>query len=166
MKTFAAVAALAVTSATVSAFDPEFLRGAQTGMFLQSEEQFEDYSCSPVQVDPKIQTYVDMAAPMKMMMQNMNKGEPNPMIDMVLDGVKAFGKISSIFDEDYDGGDFCKGLLFSKEASKIVFKIGNSIMNKKQEEAHSNQLASSNGNNMGAVQQNLNKKNAHFQSRK
>ena len=157
MKTFAAVAAMAVT---VSAFDSEFLRGAQTGMFLTSEDQFEDYSCEPVKVDPKIQTYIDMAAPMKMMMMNMNKGEPNPLLDMALEAAQAFGKISSIFDEEYDGGEFCKGLLFSKEASKIVFKVGNNIMNKKQEEA-----ASSNKND-SAVQRNLSMKSAHYQSRK
>ena len=45
MKTFAGIAAMAATASTVSAFDPEFLRGAQTGMFLQSEEQFKDYDC-------------------------------------------------------------------------------------------------------------------------
>ena len=44
MKTFVGVAALA---ASASAFDAEFLRGAQTGMFLTSEEQFLDYDCPP-----------------------------------------------------------------------------------------------------------------------
>ena len=76
-----------------------------------------------------------MAGPMKMMLGNMNKGEPMPMLDNALDAVQAFGKISSLFDEEYDGGEFCKGLLFSKEASRIVFKIGNEIMSKKQHEA-------------------------------
>ena len=41
--TFAFAATFVATSA--SAFDPEFMRGAQTGMFLTSEDQFEDYSC-------------------------------------------------------------------------------------------------------------------------
>ena len=129
MKTFAGIAAMAATVSSVSAFDPEFLRGAQTGMFMTSEDQFEDYSCGAVQVDPKIQTYLEMAMPMKMMMANMNKGEPNPMLDTVLEAAQAFGKIYSIFDVEYDGGEFCRGLLFSKEASKIVFKLGNSVMN-------------------------------------
>ena len=135
MKTFAGIAAMAITASTVSAWDPEFLRGAQTGIFLTSDEQFEDYSCEAATVDPKIQTYIDMAAPMKMMMANMNKGQPNPMLDNALDAVQAFGKISFIFDESYDGGEFCKGLLFSKEASRVVFKIGNTIMNSKQNES-------------------------------
>ena len=158
MKSFAGIAAMAVTASTVSAFDPEFLRGAQTGMFLTSEDQFEDYSCSAVEVDPKIKTYLDMVGPMKMMMGNMNKGEPMPMFDTALDAIQAFGKISSLFDEEYDGGEFCKGLLFSKEASRIVFKIGNSVMNKKQEES---------ANEAPAVQKQLsNAKSTHYKSRK
>ena len=38
MKTFAGIAALAVTASTVSAWDAEFLRGAQTGIFLTTDE--------------------------------------------------------------------------------------------------------------------------------
>ena len=55
MKTFAGIAAIAATASTVSAFDPEFLRGAQTGMFLTSEEQFQDYECETPKPDAKIQ---------------------------------------------------------------------------------------------------------------
>ena len=131
MKKFTAIATLAAAS-TVNAWDPEFLRGAQTGMFLTSEQQFEDYSCPPANISPQIQTYIDMAKPMQMMMQNMNKNNPqasnNPILDLALNSASSVGKISGVFDENYDGGEFCKGLLFSKEASKIVFTLGNQMM--------------------------------------
>ena len=136
MKTFAGIAALAVSA---SALDPEFLRGAQTGMFIQSEEQFQDYDCEAPTVDPKIQQYIDMAEPMKMMMANMNKGQPNPLLDNALDAVRAFGKVSALFDEDYEGGEFCKGLLFSKEASRVIFKVGQAMINQKKDEPVSEQ---------------------------
>ena len=87
---------------------------------------------------------------MKMMMSNMNKGEQNPMLDTALDAVHAFGKIYSVFDESYVGGEFCRGLIFSKEASRIAFKIGNSVMNQKKEEDNVN----------------AGKKSAHFKARK
>ena len=118
MKTFAGIAAIAVTASTVSAFDPEFLRGAQTGMFLTSEEQFQDYECETPKPDAKIQQYIDMVAPMMMMMKNMNKVD-NLMMDNALEAIQAFGKISAVFDENYEGGEFCKGLLFSKELSRL-----------------------------------------------
>ena len=70
MKTFA-IAALAVAG-SVNALDAEFMRGAQTGFFLTSEDQFEDYSCPAAEIEPKFQSMLDMALPMKMMMQNMN----------------------------------------------------------------------------------------------
>ena len=127
MKTFAAVAIIAAAS-TVNAWDAEFMRGAQTGFFLTSEEQFEDYSCPVAEINPMAKTYIDMAMPMKMMFTNMNKGEPSPMIDLAFDSVLTFAKIAAVFDENYDGGEFCKGLFFSKEASKVVFAMGNQLM--------------------------------------
>ena len=131
MKTFVGIAAL---TASASAFDPEFLRGAQTGFFLNGEEQFQDYDCEPAVIDPKIKTYIDMAEPMKMMMKNMSKGESNPLVDNALEVVQAFGKISAVFDENYEGGEFCKGLLFSKESSRVIFKLGNAFVNQKKDE--------------------------------
>ena len=138
MKTFTAIAALGAI-ASVNAWDPEFMRGAQTGMFLTSEDQFEDYSCPPAKVAQKIQAYIDMAQPMKMMMQNMHNSQnggpnakPSPMVtyaDIAMEAAMSMGKISSLFDEMYDGGEFCKGLLFAREASYIVFKIGTKVMN-------------------------------------
>ena len=129
MKTFTAVAALAAAS-TVSAFDAEFMRGAQTGMFIRSEEQFEEYSCPDSKVSPQIKQMLDMAMPMKMMAQNMNQGQPNPLLDAAFDGMDLIGHIQGLFEEDYDGGEFCRGLIFAKEASTVIFKVGGSFMNK------------------------------------
>ena len=65
---------------------------------------------------------------MKMMVQNMNKGEPMPMLDLAFDAAKSAGIVMTLFSDSYDGGEFCRGLLFSKEASKVVYKIGNMMM--------------------------------------
>ena len=127
MKTFAAVAALACAA---NAWDAEFMRGAQTGFFLQGEEAFEDYSCPVPTMKPQMQTYIDMAKPMAMMMKNMNQGKDIPFVDFIFESMESVGHISALFDEDYDGGEFCKGLLFSKDASKVVFAIGGKMMNR------------------------------------
>ena len=131
MKTFAA-AAMCVAAA--NAWDPEFMRGAQTGFFLSGEDQFEDYSCPAADISPAVQTYIDMARPMQMMMKNMNQGQETPMLDFAFDSIQSFARINALFDEEYDGGEFCKGLLFSKDASKIVFTIGGKLMNRSQPE--------------------------------
>ena len=69
-----------------------------------------------------------------MMMQNMNQGKPNPMVELGIQTATALGKISGIMNENYDGGEFCKGLLFAKEASNVVFKVGGQLMNKSSDE--------------------------------
>ena len=66
---------------------------------------------------------------MAMMMKNMKQNEPTPWLDIAIEGSSSLGKISSIFDENYDGGEFCRGLLLAKEASYVMFKIGNKVMN-------------------------------------
>ena len=53
MKSFA-IAALAGASVN-AAFNAEFIKGAQSGIFLKSEDQIEDFQCLPATVDPKIQ---------------------------------------------------------------------------------------------------------------
>ena len=134
MKTFTAIAALAAAS-TVTTLDGEFMRGAQTGMFIRSEEQFEEYSCPSAAVSPQIKQMLDMAMPMKMMAQNMNQGQPNPLLDAAFEGMQLIGEIQDLFDEEYDGGEFCRGLVFAKEASTVVFKIGNQMRNGSKNEA-------------------------------
>ena len=65
------IATIATIAACASAWDAEFLRGAQTGMFLTSEDQFEDYSCPTAPRNPQLANMIEMAKPMKMMMKNM-----------------------------------------------------------------------------------------------
>ena len=127
MKTFSAIAVLAAAS-SVNAFDAEFMRGAQTGFFLTSEDQFEDYSCPVATIAPKYQSMLDMALPMKMMMQNMNQGKPSPALDTAFEVAMAGFKVASLFSAEYDGGEFCKGLVAAKEGSTVIFKAANMIM--------------------------------------
>ena len=116
MKTssFTTIAALAAIS-SVNAFDPEFMRGAQTGMFLTSDDQFEDYSCPLAEIKPSFQTYINMLQPMAMMLKNMKNGESTPWLDTVIETTPSLGKIYSVYDENYDGGEFCRGLILTKE---------------------------------------------------
>lgn len=66
--------------------------------------------------------------PLKVVFKQKYSSDLNPIIDPVFDSALAFAKISAIFDENYDGGEFCKGLLFSNEVSKIMFDVGNKLM--------------------------------------
>ena len=52
------------------------------------------------------------------------------MIDLAAENATSLANIYSTFDNNYDGGMFCRGLLFSKEKAKVVFAIGNEIKEK------------------------------------
>ena len=52
MKTFA-IAALAGATANAM-FSAEFIKGAQSGLFLKSDKQILDFQCQPAEVDPEI----------------------------------------------------------------------------------------------------------------
>ena len=78
---------------------------------------------------------------MLMMVRNMNHGEPMPALDLAFELASGLGKAYSLFNEDYDGGEFCKGLLFAKEASTVVYKVGNMIMNPPKIEDSSSKIA-------------------------
>ena len=125
-----AIAALAAAT-TANAFNTEFVKGAQTGMFLKNAKQIEEFECHEAVVDPDVQKFLAMVPAMQMMMGTMNKGaEPLPMIDIAVDAFESYGKISYLFDSDFEGTDFCKGLLFAHEASKIIMELGREAVSK------------------------------------
>ena len=63
---------------------------------------------------------------MEMMMGGMNKdgAKDNKMIEYVTEAAETYGKISYLFDEDFQGTEFCKGLLFAVEAASVVMEFG------------------------------------------
>ena len=72
-----------MTMAASQAISSEFIRGCETGIFITSEDQMSDYVCPEVVIPEQVKTYIDMIMPMKMMMENMNKGQHNPMVDFI-----------------------------------------------------------------------------------
>ena len=123
MRTFA----LALTTAAATAMSGEFIRGCETGIFIMSDEQMNDYSCSEVEISREVKGYMDMVMPMKMMMQNMNQGKSHPFLEFIEKGTQQIGKIYSLFSDEYDGGDFCQGLIFSHEAGQLILTVGRSM---------------------------------------
>ena len=64
-----------------------------------------------------------------MMMGGMAKAtkgstKDSKMIDNAVWAAESFGKISYIFNEDNQATDFCMGLVFANEASKVVLNFG------------------------------------------
>ena len=113
MKTFA----VALLAASSSAFSTDFISGAQKGFFIQKESQIKDFHCQAAEVAPEIQKFLAMVPAMEMMMGTVKKGQKtNPMINLAIDAATSYGKIQTLMAPDYDGSQFCKGLLLAHEA--------------------------------------------------
>ena len=75
-------ATASVLFCAVSAQGQDFFTGLQTGVFLQSEEEFLDYQCPMPEVLKSIEDLETMIPPMKLMAQNMMVDhKPIPMFD-------------------------------------------------------------------------------------
>ena len=131
-KTIASVALLQLANAELTS---EFISGAQTGIFLASEEDFVDYSCPEPEMSEQVQTYINMYNSAKMMMgittpKKPKAGQPEPepqamagffaKIDQYKDQV---GTIISVMDENYEGGDFCSGLTVAFELRQVGMEV-------------------------------------------
>lgn len=137
-KTISTVALLQLVNAEITS---EFMSGAQTGIFLSSEEEFVDYSCPEPEMSAQVENYINMYNSAKMMMgittknKKVKAGEPepevNPMaaffakIDLFKDQV---GTIMSVMDESYEGGDFCSGLTVAFEVRRVGMQVVQSVI--------------------------------------
>lgn len=128
----------ALVLASAAAFSPEFMQGCETGVFLNDEQSFKDYSCAMPALDPQAKMWIDMIVPMKSMMEGMNQGKPVPALDALSHTTKQLAIVYSLFWTEYDGGDFCQGLIFSKEMATIFWSVGkNAFSNFFPSEDHS-----------------------------
>jgi hypothetical protein len=93
--------------AGATAFSPEFFKGAETGIFLGDEDQFQDYSCPMPELSLYAKSWIDMFKPIKSMLENMSQGQPSPLLDAISALMKQFAILYSLFWTEYDGGDFC-----------------------------------------------------------
>jgi len=71
-KTLTTVALLQLANAEITS---EFMSGAQTGIFLSSEDEFVDYSCPEPEMSEQVSNYINMYNTAKMMMGG-NKKKP------------------------------------------------------------------------------------------
>ena len=137
-----------------TAISNDFFSGVQTGVFIQSEEAFKDYSCPMPQKLEYIQQAETMVAPMKQMFMSMNKGESNPLVDSIESVISQFSIVISLFLGDYDAGDFCKGLIFAKMVSTILMKVFGSFYTKIFDPTQSGEVNPALQSLMGAAMQN------------
>ena len=80
-------------------------------------------------IAPQAKMYLDMILPMKGMVEGMNQGQKIPALESLTSVTTQISVLYSLFNTDYDSGEFCKGLIFSKELSTILLTFGRNIFN-------------------------------------
>ena len=74
-------------------------------------------------------------------------GKPDPTITEIMDTLElfvgSFDKFIGVFDKEYSGGDFCAGLTFGMQGSKMLEKVATMLyethLKGKAKEARSHQ---------------------------
>lgn len=78
-------------------------------------------------LDPKAKMWMNMLGPLQVMAQSKNNGEGIPALDTLSKLTKQLAIIYSLFWTEYDGGDFCQGLIFSKELATVFWSFGKTL---------------------------------------
>ena len=117
-KQIGAIALLSYEGWLVNAHDiDDFMQGVQTGMFLDSES-IVDYSCpEPIHSD-SLQQYTKIASTFKNLLSF-----DMPVLFLAIEGALQTKKLQDVFDDNYDGGDFCIGLWFGVESTELASSV-------------------------------------------
>lgn len=104
----------------------EFVAGIQTGVFIEDDGGPDPFSCpelQPFMVRSSLHKYVGMAAPVYSTAKYVLGRTHVPTLDLAFEAAEGFDQALSIFGSMYDGGEFCKGYLYSKIATKTAMKF-------------------------------------------
>ena len=105
----------------------DFLVGFETGIFLRkTPEQIEEYSCPKASI--KMDEFVkvkEMFPAVAQILKTMNSNDEVMM--HMMESLQVFidhvDELVGVFENDYNGGDFCSGLKFGFNGSNLLFKI-------------------------------------------
>ena len=108
--------------------DAGLFAGAQAGMFLMDESLIEkEYHCEMPEMDTMVQQFESMIPMMKMMATNMNGGKEPTYVKNLESLEHSFATIYTLLMGDYEGTEYCKGLIGAVEARKIALGVGSEM---------------------------------------
>ena len=123
------IAVLGILSVTKAKLSSDFITGFETGAFIRNDGgAFADYSCPKPEIVNNhnfLGQINDMIAPMKLM-AGMVKGQDEKLssvIGVVETFLLSINEMTAILGGNYDGGDFCSGLIFGKDSATMLTEI-------------------------------------------
>ena len=128
MKQIVSVLLLTVLISGVSCQLPmttEFITGFESGIFMRGNpEMLETYSCPDpdLKKDAKFVQMQSMIQPLKLMSGMLEDKNIEQMVSQMEELFESFFTLVSIF-QNYQGGDFCMGLIFGMNGAQIMTKL-------------------------------------------
>lgn len=118
MKTLIALLSVVTLNASafrVRVFSHEFFEGAETGLLITDNQEFDDYSCTLPDPTDKVQNYLAMIEPVRKLLDTTASDgrATHPLSDILgkwNSTVEQLGVMFSLMSPSYDCGDFCQGL--------------------------------------------------------
>lgn len=114
----------------------EFLQGFDTGLLVRQDElAFKDYSCPEVDsADANIGRLMQYIGPLKMVsefVQSESLKNLSSTIEMFLVSMRDF---MGVFNHEYDGGDFCKGLIFGRDGANMLYQVAGTLVSDEEKQ--------------------------------
>ena len=113
-----------VTKAGVS-FNADFVNGFETGVYVRDDPKaFKDYTCGKPKGNSELaKTVKQFQAPIAMMKNMIPDKSMKSVAESVEIFIGAIIDLENVFMGDYDGGDFCSGLVFGISGAKMLIDI-------------------------------------------
>ena len=105
--------------------DGEFLQGFETGILIRSDARaFKEFSCpTPESDNAMISQIQQIITPLKLAASMSKQEKMTTIIHQLETFVTALNDMTSVFTETYDGGDFCKGLIFGRDGANMLYEV-------------------------------------------
>ena len=119
MVKFIAFAALLLASSHAAvSFSDDFVSGFESGIFLRTKEDREEYGCpEPHSDSAALMGLPDMMTPLKMMTAFVQDQNIKAIVDIVGVFIESVSQLMAVFMNQYEGDDFCSGLIFGSNGA-------------------------------------------------
>ena len=121
-------------AAGVNILEGDFLTGFETGIFLRKDKkQLDEYGCPKAEIKmEEFKKIRDLLPNVKNIIKVMSPQAVDNEMDNMLDSLVVFvnhlDELIGVFDNDYNGGDFCAGMTFGASGSNLLFSIAETIV--------------------------------------
>merc|ERR1719446_143871 len=118
----------------VNILEGDFLTGFETGIFLRKDKkQLDEYGCPKAEIKmEEFKKIRDLLPNVKNIVKVMGGNNVDQELDNMLDSLVVFvnhlDELIGVFDNEYNGGDFCAGMTFGASGSNLLFSIAETIV--------------------------------------